>query len=262
MRLLNADGVIVGSRELVESVEHCEELVTSLALAISIALDPTASADPPAQPAEPPPASSVQQPVENREAAVLPPPPTPPSVSSAAEAPAAVTPAAKPISPGEFWAIRGAAFAALNAAPAPALGFRIGASWRRVWFLLSAEFVDQLSATKTVEHAGGARVALLSGTLAPCLAKAWLAGCALLSVGSLHAEGLGILDTREERRLNAALGARLEFTPALVGPVHLLANIDVATSLTPITLRVHGQKIWETPSIAPAVGLGLKWAIP
>jgi len=40
--------------------------------------------------------------------------------------------------------LRVSAFAALGTAPAATAGFRAGAGWRREWFALSAEFVDQL----------------------------------------------------------------------------------------------------------------------
>src|SRR6187455_1192643 len=43
MRLVDENGMIVGSRELRKLVKHCDELVASFALAISIALDPSAA---------------------------------------------------------------------------------------------------------------------------------------------------------------------------------------------------------------------------
>src|SRR6185295_17631976 len=55
LRLLDENGIIRGSRQLHERPGHCDELVASLALAISIALDPAAGLTLPESTGEPAP---------------------------------------------------------------------------------------------------------------------------------------------------------------------------------------------------------------
>jgi len=280
MRLVDEQGMIRGSRELSDKTENCGELVASLALAISIALDPSAAlgeepaVDTVAQPAptpkkeeaEPSAAEASEEP--EVATAIAPQSHVIPSTAAlptrSAKTPtikrrAASSNATESDSEQSRFAARAAGFAALGAAPAPALGFRIGLATTWDWFRLVTEFADQFPASKSVADVGGARASLLSATLAPCVTRGPFAGCALFSVGSLHVEGLEILDANSERLLNVALGARLEFAPTLTRHLRLLTHIDLARSLTPITLRVHGQGVWETPVVSPALGLGVAW---
>jgi hypothetical protein len=266
MHLVNDQGMIVGSRELRERPEHCDELVASLALAISIALDPSAApntsddsvAPPPkqaeqAQPEGAPSAEAKAEPVAPEvpaPTAKVPPPKRKPK--SPPRAPAAAT-GQIPI------ALRVGGFAALGAAPALAFGFRVGASASWGWVRLLTEFADQLPASKTVDHVGGARASQLSATFAPCAAQQTVAACALLNIGSLHVQGTEILDAASEHLLNVTLGVRFEYSPTLFGRLRLLTSLDIDKSLTPITLRVHDQVIWKTPVVWPVLGLGLSW---
>jgi hypothetical protein len=276
MRLVDEQGMIRGSRELSDKTENCGELVASLALAISIALDPSAAlgeepavdaaaqtapnqkkeAEPSAAEASEEPAGAATPVTPQSAAAPL---PTHSAKTATVERRAASTNATKRDSEQSRFALRAAAFAALGAAPAPALGVRVGVATTWDWFRLVTEFADQFPASKSVAHVGGSRASLLSATLAPCVAHGPFAGCALFGVGSLHVEGLGILDANSERLLNVVLGARLEYAPTLIGHLRLLTHVDLVRSLTPITLRVHGQAVWETPAVSPALGLGLEW---
>ncbi|HWZ92889.1 MAG TPA: hypothetical protein VNW92_28685, partial [Polyangiaceae bacterium] len=265
MHLVNDQGMIVGSRELRERPEHCDELVASLALAISIALDPSAAPNTSDDSAAPPPKEpEPAQPEDSPPAHVNAQPVAPEVPAPAAKVP---PPKRKPKSPlraaprdGQIpIALRAGGFAAFGAAPAPAFGFRIGASASWGWVRLLAEFADQLPASKTVEHVGGARASQLSATFGPCAAHQMVAACALLNIGSLHVQGTEILDAASEHLLNVTLGLRFEYTPTLFGRLRLLTTLDIDKSLTPITLRVHDQSVWETPVVWPVLGLGLSW---
>ena len=72
-------------------------------------------------------------------------------------------------------------------------------------------------------------------------------------------QGTEILDATSEHLLNVTLGLRFEYAPTLFGHLRLLTTLDIDKSLTPLTLRVHGQSVWETPVVWPVLGLGLSW---
>jgi len=256
MRLIDDDGMIVGSRELREQAGQCEELVASLALAISIALDPSAALG------EGP--TSVAK-ADRADPAPAEPPPEPEPASVAQEHPQKTS---RPhVQPSKASAVdrellqlaaRAGAFADLGSAPALAFGWRAGLDLQRRRFRLAAEFSQQLPASKALPEGGAARASLLAGTLAPCLASATLAGCGLFEFGSLQTRGEDIANPASHATFYAAIGARFEYTPRLVGQLRLLAQVEALRPLTPVSLRVVGEEVWHTPFLTFAVGIGLR----
>jgi hypothetical protein len=267
MRLVDEQGIIRGSRELSDKLENCGELVASLALAISIALDPSAAlgADPAADAVAPPAPPPKKEATPSEPAPSLAPPvaaPEPaqkpkrrrdrrPGGSTAAYA----TESAIPVQ------VRASAFSSLGVAPALAFGTRLGGGFRSDWFELIAEVNDQFAASRTFSG-GTAEASLLSGALAPCWARSWFAGCALFDVGSLRTVGRSVQSPLVQRSLYLALGARAEVAPVIVGHLRFLANVDLLKSLTPITLRLYGQDVWQTPWASLIASLGLELSFP
>jgi len=256
MRLLDESGMIVGSRELHEKAGQCDELVASLALAISIALDPSAALGEA-------PASTVKD--ERVAPASAETPPEPELDSVAQEHPKKPDPPHEEQSTASYenrerlqLAVRSTLFADLGTAPALAFGWRLGFDLGRSGYRLGAEFSQQLPASKDLPEGGSARASLLSGTLAPCLASATLAGCGLLSLGALQTRGEGIENPVSDSTFYAAIGARLEYSPRLAGQLRLLTQLDALKPLTPVSLHVQGEEVWHTPFLAFAAGIGLR----
>lgn len=261
MHLIDENGIIVGSRELKEKIGQCDELVASLALAISIALDPSAAlgapSDDKSEPTttEPMPArvdeAAAPTPENRDEERATRPPPTKKTRPRGAATTADGHERALPST------VQAGAFSSLGVAPSLALGFRVAVGARVRWFQLLAEFADQLPATRATELSGSVRASLYQGTLAPCFVHGDWAGCGLIQLGSLQSEGRGVSNPATKSLLYAALGARLEFTPRLIGHLHLVVDADASKSLTPVTLRLRDQTAWQTPFVSGALGIGL-----
>lgn len=269
MHWIDESGIIRGSRELSERAEHCDELVASLALAISIALDPSAALgdapEPPSDPKHNPPSIDAADSAETRDSPEPEPTASTPLPSAKRRAPP--TPKKQRINAGSAIpvALRGALFAATGAAPHLAFGWRLGPSLRLTHFKLSAEFVEQFSVSGAEQPLGGrAKVSLLEAKLAPCwtFADDSLAACALLGIGALHSEGQDVESASKQSNWNVTIGGRLESTPRLSGPLHLLLNADLNRSLTPITLRLRGETAWKSPPWSAALGAGLEVYFP
>ena len=255
LRLVDQNGMITGSRELHESAEHCDELVASLALAISIALDPSATIQPaPAGPEST--ESAAPEPVPVEVAPALPEPTKRRAVAQPSALPKPRPTPARIAPPREPWALRAGAFGTLSGGPA--LGFRVGASRRWEHFAITAEVGDQLSLSKSVDHIGDVRVSVLSAKVAPCVPFASFAACALFELSAARGSASGILEPKTERKLVGAFGARLEYSPVLFGQLRLLANADVLESLAPVAFQIHSTTIWESPTTALVAGLGLE----
>ena len=269
LHLIDENGIIRGSRELRESSEHCDELVAALALAISIALDPSAAMGAAPESASVAPDAPASLPSENADSVGNTADPEPPPTAPA-PVPHAKKRAPPPKQPSQARSavpigLRATLFGVVGAAPAPALGFRVGPSAHWAWFKLSAELSEQFAASSNTQPLGGsAKASILEGKLAPCFAFAQnsLAACGLLGVGALRSEGQGIDNPSRQSNWNVTLGGRFEYTPRLAGPLHLLLNADVNRSLTPITLRLRGETAWKTPFLSAALGAGVELHFP
>jgi len=256
MRLMDQNGIIVGSRELRERSGHCDELVASLALAISIALDPSAALgeepevvsaaeSAPPEPAEKPPGSGPE-PVAQE------PPQTPEPASGETRETAPEN--RDPLRP----ALRATLFGDVGTAPGLAFGYRLGFDLGRSSYRIGAEFVHQLPTSKDLPEVGHARVSLLGGTVAPCFVRNILAGCAVVTLGALQTHGEDIQYATGRTVFYAALGGRIELAPILSRTVRLIAQVDASKPITPVSLHVNNSEVWHTPFLTAAVGVGVR----
>jgi hypothetical protein len=263
MRLVDDRGIITGSRELREKLDDCRELLASLALAISIALDPSIAFG--GEPARDDDAQGSPTPKEATPSA--PEPSAREAIVEANVAPAKAVKATDKSRVNAAWtpalrslALRLSGFGALGIAPALAFGLRAGGAVRVDWFELVVEFDDQFAATRGFA-AGSAEVSLQGGVLAPCWIRAWYAACATLELGSLRASGSGVQNPAVERTTYFAAGARTELSPKLIGHLHGLLTIEATKSLVPVALRLREREVWSTPfaSVSGALGLELRF---
>ena len=264
MSLVDEQGMIIGSRELKENSEHCDELVASLALAISIALDPSAAlgeqaAGASSDPSPPSAPAAIQEPEAALEPAASPSQPEPATAPRQRAARASERSGRSLVLPSTA---RAAAFATRGVAPSTAVGWRVGTTWNWDGFRLLAEFADQFPAARDGGMGGQVKASLYEGTLAPCLARGAFAACALFNLGSFQARGASVQSPVRDSTLYVALGLRAEYEPMLVGPVHLLLSAEALKSLTPITLRLYGEPVWKTPFAALGLGIGLAVRVP
>jgi hypothetical protein len=250
--LIDHDGIAQGSREVKLGRAECGELLLALALAISITLDPL-HVDTPA-PAEP---EAVPVPVPETQ-----PEPTAPPVVAVEP-----RPAGKPLardsgneseSPSLSWHATAAAIGALETAPQPALGGRLGVAVRRERWSLGVEGWSTLPAAGAATDGGEVRVRLISAALVPCF-QAWrpLSLCALGALGAFHAEGRGIDDSRAENVLYAAAGARALLAFPLGERFELLANADLAAALNRPRFQLDQRDVWRPGPLVALFGVGV-----
>lgn len=269
LEMRNDQGKVTGSRELRAPGNDCSELTSTMAIALSLAVDPFHTARPPASSSASPVASSAPVPVVS--ASVSAPasaPLLPASAPAASSAPAVllVAPAASsgPVDampPGPA-PVRSSlrlglgAMATLGAAPGVTFGplAQVGVRWRGA--SLNVEGRADLATATSSEH-GGASSALTVATLAPCGHVGVVVGCLLGSLGVLRGEGQEATVTREQTALYYAVGARLGVEIAVIQPLWLRINVDAMAPLKPVTLTIDGKEIWTTPSFWGGLGAGV-----
>jgi len=243
IRLIDAAGTVRGTREITHAQGRCFEIIDTMALTMSLAIDPE-SLDGPRRPkapaeTEPPPALPfAAMPMANAD-----PPPVDP-LASAREAkrihlslglgPTVWTGAAPSVSAG--------AFAFLRA--------------RRAWFSISIEGRADLPASLTLPQ-GTVETSLLFGSLAPCAHFSVIGLCAVGSFGSIHGTSRDVTFPRDDSSLHAALGlrARAEFRLSEVASV--FGAVDAAYTLTSQRLLLNGVDVYALPRLSGGASLGL-----
>lgn len=262
MRLIDDAGMIVGSRELHESADHCDELIASLALAMSIALDPSAALG--EEPAATPDMTAKTEADRKSEAADE---PAKDSEDAGTKPAVSDLPRMEPISAQTRSThsqpfLRGSTFASLGSSPSTAFGLRLGGGYGSSWFRVLGEVSAQLPTSQRAPSGGRVESRLYAGTVAPCVIAHALAACAVLQLGALHSRGRDVPNPAQEASFYGALGGRAEYMPLLVGNLHLVLAADLLKTFTPLTLRLLGESVWHTPFASFNAGAGLELRFP
>lgn len=257
-RLLDDAGIVLGSRELSASgSEGCSELLASLALAISLTLDPMAPA---AVESEPAPAAdhgslSTDKPVRpSAESTILP-----------RRAPLARTPPVDaPPQPKRVplhWRLRAGVLATAQWVPALSPGASLGASVRHGAWELGLDAAGVASQTQRSDQGLSAKVSLAYLALSPCLRIGMAGVCAFGSLGRYAALGSGVAQPRAGDHWHGAAGVRLMTELSLSARWSLIAVADGVRTLSRPGFTVAGQEIFSPPAWAANLGVLLAWRI-
>ena len=255
---VGARGKIEGARSLDSPSADCRELVSSVALAVSIAIDPLhASAPAPAPPVS------------------LPPSPAPaPVVEAAPERPEhaeeIAPPEPAPKKPERHYPtvpIVSAAFVS-GIGTAPAVSFGGAAEVRLRHDTLSlglgARADAPTSATATLTGATGARVqsSLVVGSVAPCWHRDPLALCTVADFGALSGTATNVAISEHHSTFFSAVGARVSFAWPLASLLSIGVYAEALVPVTPTTLRIDHVDAWSTPAVAGDLGLQVSVPFP
>ncbi|APR85799.1 Hypothetical protein A7982_11148 [Minicystis rosea] len=249
-------GHVSGTRRLTVTNDDCEELVASMALAISIAIDPEVlfRPSPPEAPIAPPP--RAPEPAPSASAPLPSPPraPSPPSASIPEPLPAALPPP-RP-SRVRFRAGVGGVIA-IGAAPAVNGGISTQVGFRHRAFSAALEGRFDVPATTAAPTGGTVRAGLTTASLVPCFHASVFAACGLATVGALRGVGTGVPGAKADVTPFATLGARAGVEIPIAGIFAADLHGDLAVTLTRTALQLDGRDVWITPRVAGAFGAGV-----
>ena len=267
VRLLGEKGDEVGSRSIGAGSERCGDVVSALALSISVAIDPLLLVRPPPPPVpavvvpdSPPPSPAPDSPpVQPPPAPPAPPasPAPPPELRSeprAAALPAGVRPAASPRQRFAGATLLGS----VGSAPAPALGLAAFAGVRSGRTSVAGEVrVDLPSATNDA----GVSSFLLLGSFVPCLHVSVAFGCVVGSAGMLTATSNGLVETSTSRAFYVAGGARIGADLPLAERVSLRTSLDLDVPITryPFALSSNGTPVYSPSPVSVTLALGASY---
>jgi hypothetical protein len=230
------DGVERGSQDIADRGHvgaSCEDLLSSIALAVSVALDAESET------------SSQPPPVAERSVVPLPVPPP-------AEPPAAAPSA--PLSPWSLWASLGGR-ASYGEWGAPAFGPDALVELRVRRYGLAVEGRYDFWTPVSV-GAGSASLQRGTATLLPCARFGWVVACGLAAVGETRAKGDRVsVSLPVQTAPYAAFGARVGVDLALLPRLHLLGTLDVAAIATPVHVQVAGVGTTDSGPVEVSVGV-------
>jgi hypothetical protein len=236
VELVDAQGMSSGKRELSSTPESCEELARSMALSISLAIDPDREQSPPAaSPAEPEPE------------------PAPPAPPRGREEPARAVSA----TPGHFFA--GLAFVgAVGALPAPALGGLGSFGFRTRYFSVALEGRASWSLERELTPRGSIDGSLIGGGLSACGRLDYVGACFVALAGVQALESSGVAAAQARSATFVGLGPRLSFRGARSAHgVAFTASLEGLLSLTRNRAYFSGVEIWRSPALSGAALLGI-----
>jgi len=262
--LYDPAGKVAGTRKLVAANDDCADLVATMALAISIAVDPDVlfrpapvarpprAPDPPSASPAPPPASAPASAPAPPRASTLPPPSiVPDPLPVLLEIPPLPPPARVRFHAGIGGLVAAGTAPAVNGGFTAQLGLRYGA------FSAAIEGRADVPAATSAPGGGTVSGALYAGSFVPCFHARVFAACGLVTAGGLRGAGSGVADARTDVTPFAALGLRAGVEIPLVWRVALDVHGDFTAALTPTTLRLDGRDVWTTPRAAGALGAGV-----
>ncbi len=260
IKLVDADNLQRGARDIDFHGADCSALVDAMALTISLTIDPTSltgeapKADAPAgatvpvgDPPSPPPTDSPPH-----DAAPAPPQASPekPSVASS-PAPTAVR---AHVGLGML--------GSLGAAPAATAGLTLfgGLEWRA--FSLDLEGRADLPASAGTQLPGvSVRTWLLSAALVPCVHFGMLFGCGVVAGGELTAtSNAPTQHTSGEAWVAAGIRAGIE--APIVRSLSIRGYIETLGTFTPATLTVDGASVSSLGTWSGDLGIAVAWRFP
>jgi hypothetical protein len=228
-------------RELDGEGDGCDELLQSVVLAVSLAIDPRSFAGPRAAPLPPSPVAP-EPPLLPSKAPVAAPPPSSPSASP--------------------WTIQIDAAARIgfglvpNVSLGPVVDVRVG---QRRWALVAEAGADLPTSSRYEAGSSGPGVqaSLLRGGLGACGILAWLSLCGRVDFGALEGSGTGmtVATTATTFYADVALGAGLD-VPIASG-IHAIARAEMLAPLTRTPLEIGMAHVWTAPTLAGSFALGV-----
>jgi hypothetical protein len=268
VKLVDANNLQRGSRELSVRGSDCSAVIDVLALTISLTIDPSSvvggpKADEPPPAEAPPPSQSTVSPAAASQPTIAPEPEGPPAVPDPwlrrpepNERPGTRPRQANPVS----WQMALGTLAAVDAAPAPNAGFTlsVGATWRIFSFDLEAR-ADLPSQGASMVAAMEVRSWLVAGSLVPCAHFAFVFGCPVVSVGAVGATARGIQLPRDDYGPWWALGARAGAEWSPIRQVTLRAYAELLGTMLPVDVFVDGRLIYGFARETADLGAVVVW---
>ncbi len=241
VQIVGDDGTLRGERELSSSGDDCAEIVSAMALAMSIALDDLDEAPPPAAPPDSPSLSDPE-----------------PKAMPIVEAPSARPPPAAPAvergPPIELAASAGP-LVSLGTAPAAAVGGSVAAlmGYRRLGVRLAVR--GELPAAGKLGPTGIVSTNTTVASVSMCVRAKIPFGCIGPGIGVIASTTEGITRPASDRAMLVVLLATVGADVALGRGFYVEPLLEGSVNLVPRRVEVDGRQVFSVSMVTGTVGL-------
>lgn len=242
VQIVGDDGKVRGERDLASKGDDCGEIVSTIALAVSIALDDLDEAAPAAAPPPAPPEPAVAAPPPSRPAAIEPPAPPPPK--------------APPRRQVELGASVGPVVST-GTAPAASVGASLAATLGYGILGLRLDLRGELPSSGGIRPNGLVSTSTVLGALSGCLRGKVPFGCVGAGYGVLVSRTEGITRPASDSGALVVLLATGGADFALGRILYLEPFVEGALNLAPNRIEVDGSGVFSLPVVAGTLGLHL-----
>lgn len=243
MEILDAAGALAGEKSFVSTGQDCEELVRTLALAVSLAIDVVEAPEPP----EPEPEPELAPEPEPEPSRVPEPSPSEPPPSFVVRPRIEDGPHFQP-------EVSATARGSVGLAPSPSLGLALGVALRRRPWSIGVEGRYDPSSVGQVDANVRLSIALLGASLLPCASWRALFGCATFTIGRLSAASSGIRNPASDEALFVSMGARVGAEVEATAALAFRAALDVAAAPIAHGAQVGLREVYETRVLHGSLG--------
>jgi hypothetical protein len=246
IRLADSEGHERGARELTSKSDDCRDLTDTMALTVSIALDPTSLTRVPDASPPPPPVEEKVPEVPLPEVQAKP-------ELKVEERPEPLAP--KLEAPIRF-AFHASGHVVFGVAQAPAIGagLRAGVSYRRFEVNVGGRFDAPVEGETS--QGGSLRIGLQGGSLAACGVLGPGVFCGTFSAGSISAETRNVTTPRQERVLYLGAGLRAGLRIPILQSIAIEPEAELNLPLIPFALQVNGKTVYELSPAAVRISVG------
>jgi hypothetical protein len=151
---------------------------------------------------------------------------------------------------------------ALGSAPAITGQGRIFGGAQRGQFSLELGAEGTLAVTERMSDGSGFTQQLIGGSAMPCRHLGIVVGCVIGKASQLRVSGLTVDEPRSPTALVLQAGARLGARLDLSSIWWIKPHVDVLGVLTPRTVALNQQAVWELPALSALVGIDLAGRFP
>ncbi|HSD86066.1 MAG TPA: hypothetical protein VLB44_01080 [Kofleriaceae bacterium] len=242
--VIDGTGKEWGQREIVSNTSSCEDLASTVALIVSVAIPAATEHELEAR------REAELEALKRRSFAPLPDPTVEASHATGGT------------SDGTIWRMLVGGRASMGAVPGVAPGLTLGFGVRRDAFSGEAELLGDFARTQHVEQ-GVVDTSLYRGALVLCRHGGDFALCALAAVGAMHAEGHGFTKDIAITNPYLGVGGRVCYERAIARGFSAVVHLDAETAIETTTLSVDTDTSWKWvapgASIAGGIALGSRF---
>jgi len=243
VRATDAASTVLGDRQIEGSRNDCGEVATSMAIAISVLLDPFGIAG------ATQPAASAPQPVTTPPAG-FPAAPPPPIVDSSSTD--------EPGGSDIHLVLHGGAAVSVGLTPGWTLGPRFGIGIMAGGFVLLADaMVDLMPAQERVESGDVLEATVFTAGPTACLSIEVFMVCIGAQLGAFQGQGTEVRDPQTQTSFFASADARAGVEVPINDVLAARAMAEVRVPIVRTSLEISGVTVWNAPSLGGGLSLGL-----